>query len=95
MCGIVGIFDPLKKFENKKKIILDLNDNQTHRGPDDYGYFNDEITNLGFRRLSIIDLQSGNQPIVKNNIVTIFNGEIYNYLDLKKKINKDWCKIFN
>ena len=93
MCGIVGIFDPLNKFENKKKIITDLNNNQTHRGPDDYGYYNDEITSLGFRRLSIIDLQNGNQPIVKNDIVTIFNGEIYNYLDLKKKLIKIGAKF--
>lgn len=86
MCGIVGIIDPLNKFENKKKIIQDLNDSQYHRGPDDHGYYNETYLSLGFRRLSIIDLEKGNQPIIKEHVVTIFNGEIYNYLDLKKEL---------
>ena len=86
MCGIVGIIDPLNKLENKKKIIQDLNNSQYHRGPDDQGYYNEPLLSLGFRRLSIIDLEKGNQPIIKENIVTIFNGEIYNYLDLKKEL---------
>ena len=93
MCGIVGIFDPLNSFQNKKKIIRDLNDSQIHRGPDDQGYYEDNFTSLGFRRLSIIDLINGNQPIIKNNIITIFNGEIYNYLELKKELLKIGAKF--
>jgi asparagine synthase (glutamine-hydrolysing) len=86
MCGIVGIVDPLNKIENKKKIILELNESQYHRGPDDFGYYNDSLISLGFRRLSIIDLEKGNQPTIKENIISIFNGEIYNYLDLRKQL---------
>ncbi len=93
MCGIVGIFDPLSKFQNKKKIIRDLNIIQTHRGPDDQGYYDDNLVSLGFRRLSIIDLINGNQPIIKNNIITIFNGEIYNYLELRKELSKIGAKF--
>ena len=93
MCGIVGIFDPLSKFQNKKKIIRDLNIIQTHRGPDDQGHYDDNLVSLGFRRLSIIDLINGNQPIIKNNIITIFNGEIYNYLELRKELSKIGAKF--
>ena len=86
MCGIVGIADPLNRFDNKKKLIRDLNDSQFHRGPDDSGFYNDHLLSLGFRRLSIIDLENGNQPIIKNNVVTVFNGEIYNYIQLRKEL---------
>ncbi len=86
MCGIVGIVDPLNKFENKKRLIKELNDSLIHRGPDDSGYYSDHLLSLGFRRLSIIDLENGNQPIIKHNIVTIFNGEIYNYIQLRNEL---------
>ncbi|PGK36913.1 hypothetical protein CN907_17225 [Bacillus anthracis] len=56
-----------------------------HRGPDDEGYFRDEHAQLGFRRLSIIDLAAGHQPLKYENerYVIIFNGEIYNYVELR------------
>ena len=66
MCGIVGIIDPLNTIENKKELITTLNDTQNHRGPDDSGYYNDQYISLGFKRLSIIDIYKGNQPIKKN-----------------------------
>ena len=93
MCGIVGIFDPLSKFQNKKKIIRDLNIIQTHRGPDDQGYYDDNLTSLGFRRLSIIDLINGNQPIIKNNIITIFN--IIQKFRIFKNRNRIYFIYFN
>ncbi len=86
MCGIVGIIDPLNNIQDKKKLIKELNDTQFHRGPDDSGFYNDDFLSLGFRRLSIIDLEKGNQPIIKHNIVTIFNGEIYNFVQLRNEL---------
>ena len=95
MCGIVGIVDPLNKFENKKKLIEELNDSISHRGPDDSGYYSDHLLSFGFRRLSIIDLENGNQPIIKNNIVTIFNGEIYNYIQLRNELIELGAKFYS
>ncbi|WP_436864823.1 asparagine synthase-related protein [Bacillus fungorum] len=59
-----------------------------HRGPDDEGYFRDEHVQLGFRRLSIIDLAAGHQPLKYENerYVIIFNGEIYNYVELREML---------
>ena len=59
-----------------------------HRGPDDYGYHIDDRIYLGHRRLSIIDLQTGNQPVYNENrsICAVFNGEIYNYQDITNKL---------
>ncbi len=85
MCGICGftgeVLDRTKVIENMTKLI-------THRGPDSAGYFADNDISMGFRRLSIIDLGNGDQPIYneKNNLVLTFNGEIYNYKDLKKEL---------
>jgi len=85
MCGIVGFVDESK---NKKKIIKEMALKIIHRGPDSEGYFVDDNVALGFRRLSIIDLDNGSQPIYNEvgDKVIIFNGEIYNYLDLKKDL---------
>ena len=86
MCGITGFID--KKIENKDKVIKDMADLIKHRGPDSEGYYTDEDVALGFRRLSIIDLSTGSQPIYnedKTKIIT-FNGEIYNYQYLKEDL---------
>ena len=83
MCGIAGFFDRNK---NKKDIIKSMTDNLLHRGPDDYGFYIDDKIALGHRRLSIIDLKTGKQPIEDDNFVIIFNGEIYNYLELKEEL---------
>jgi len=65
-----------------------MRDAMTHRGPDDMGIFMDDVLGLGFRRLSIIDLDTGHQPMLNEDgsIVVIFNGEIYNYRDLRKEL---------
>ncbi|MDB0045914.1 asparagine synthase (glutamine-hydrolyzing) [Candidatus Pelagibacter sp.] len=86
MCGIVGILDPSNKIDKKVNLIKLLNKYQEHRGPDDSGYFNNNHVSLGFQRLSIIDIINGNQPIIKENTVTIFNGEIYNFKNLRKEL---------
>ncbi len=61
-----------------------------HRGPDDQGYFRDEHVQFGFRRLSIIDLDAGHQPLAYDNerYILMFNGEIYNYIELREMLIK-------
>ncbi len=92
MCGFVGFID---KEKNKKKIVKDMADIIVHRGPDSDGYYIDDNIALGFRRLSIIDLEGGNQPIFNEhkNKVIVFNGEIYNYQDIKKELIKKGHKF--
>lgn len=87
MCGIAGFLDNTK---GKKKIIKNMTDRISHRGPDAEGFYTDEYVALGHRRLSIIDLSTGNQPMFNEdeNLVVIFNGEIYNYPELKDKLKK-------
>ena len=86
MCGITGFID--KKITNKNKVIKDMADIIKHRGPDSEGYYIDTDIAIGFRRLSIIDLENGNEPIYnedKTKLIT-FNGEIYNYKYLKEDL---------
>ena len=89
MCGIVGFVDH-KSLKEKKTIIKKMAERIKHRGPDDAGYFSDDIISLGHRRLSIIDLKSGKQPIYNEDEtkVIIFNGEIYNYKELREELIK-------
>ena len=92
MCGFVGFID---KKKNKKKIIKDMADIIVHRGPDSDGYYTDDDCALGFRRLSIIDLSGGTQPIYNEDktMVIIFNGEIYNYQEIRKDLLKKGHKF--
>lgn len=87
MCGFVGFVDKLN-IEEKQKSIKLMADRIIHRGPDAEGYFTDEDVALGHRRLSIIDLSNGIQPMYNEDksIVVVFNGEIYNYKDIKKDL---------
>ena len=87
MCGIAGI---VTKRENKKEIIEAMSKRIEHRGPDGEGYFFDGDVALAHRRLSIIDLSTGNQPMFNEDdtIVTVFNGEIYNYGELRDELVK-------
>ena len=89
MCGIVGFIDKTKK-EKKEKIINDMMDKIIHRGPNSKGTFINDDVALGFRRLSIIDLEGGTQPIYneKENMVITFNGEIYNFKELIKDLEE-------
>jgi len=91
MCGIVGFVNSNYSVDEKEQQIQKMMDRIIHRGPDDSGKFVDEGAALGFRRLSIIDLKGGNQPIFNENDskAIIFNGEIYNYKTLRQElINK-------
>jgi len=86
MCGITGITD--KQIENFEEGIKKMTKVITHRGPDDDGYFIGESVAFGMRRLSIIDLATGRQPISSSDgrYLIFFNGEIYNYKELKKEL---------
>ena len=87
MCGIVGF---IGKNKESKKIIESMTNKLIHRGPDDFGYYVDEFCALGHRRLSIIDLNTGKQPITDGKYTIVFNGEIYNYLELKEELKKKY-----
>jgi asparagine synthase (glutamine-hydrolysing) len=84
MCGICGIVNFNVTDQVDSKLIERMTSALAHRGPDDHGYFIDSNVGLGHRRLSIIDLSGGKQPIFNEDrsIVVVFNGEIYNYADL-------------
>ena len=81
MCGIVGIFDTRGKSEISRPTLERMNNRQRHRGPDDEGYLIEPGIGLGHRRLSIIDLATGHQPLFNEDgsVGVVFNGEIYNY----------------
>jgi asparagine synthase (glutamine-hydrolysing) len=85
MCGIFGFN------WNDSILFKKMSDSQEHRGPDSSGKFEDGLVSLGHRRLSIIDLsKDGNQPIFneKNSKLIVFNGEIYNYRELRKELSR-------
>lgn len=86
MCGITGITD--KQIEKLESAIQKMTRCIAHRGPDDDGYFVDERVALGMRRLAIIDLEHGRQPIASDDdrYVIVFNGEIYNYRELRVEL---------
>ena len=90
MCGITGIIDLNEQLDNnfRKETVAKMNAAILHRGPDGAGFFNDKKTSLAMRRLSIIDLHSGDQPLWNEDksVLVFMNGEIYNYLDLKKDL---------
>ncbi len=86
MCGIVGLFSPA---ETPDPALLDrMNAALVHRGPDGEGTFADGPVALAMRRLAIIDLQTGDQPIFNEDrsIAVVFNGEIYNYRELRAEL---------
>lgn len=84
MCGIAGIINNSKKYVTTNE-LKSMTDCMIHRGPDDEGFFVDGQVGLGMRRLSIIDVSGGHQPITNENetIWVVMNGEIYNYLELR------------
>ena len=85
MCGFVGF---CSKDVKDKNVIKEMNNQIIHRGPDSDGYYFDKDVNFGFRRLSIIDLHEGSQPILNEggDTAIIFNGEIYNYQELREDL---------
>src|SRR5258706_12759150 len=84
MCGIVGVFDSTGKSEIPRALLERMNQSLFHRGPDEGGLHLEPGVGLGHRRLSIIDLSTGQQPLYNedSSVVVVFNGEIYNFQEL-------------
>lgn len=84
MCGIAGLFDTRSKRDFDRAMVARMNDVQYHRGPDEGGFHFEPGVALAHRRLSIIDISTGQQPLFNEDgsIAVVFNGEIYNFQDL-------------
>ncbi len=83
MCGISGFWGP-----RDRKLLEAMTDAQRHRGPDDEGYFEADEASLGFRRLSIIDIEHGQQPMATDDglVHIVYNGEVYNFRELRAEL---------
>ncbi len=92
MCGIAGVYleNNHRSPEELEAIVTRMTSCLTHRGPDDQGVYVDDLIALGHRRLSIIDLASGHQPMLSDDgsICIVFNGEIYNFADIRAELSK-------
>jgi asparagine synthase (glutamine-hydrolysing) len=88
MCGLVGYMDLRNERRAEQHILHRMSETIAHRGPDSCGYFLEENVGLGFRRLNVIDLETGEQPIFNEDrsLVLLCNGEIFNYCDLKDEL---------
>lgn len=86
MCGLVGIINKNQTFFEDKKVLKGMIDTIHHRGPDQEGIFSREMVGLGHKRLSIIDLEAGGQPMESKGCIIVFNGEIYNYIELRQQL---------
>jgi len=91
MCGISGFTGKPNQTTLKK-----MSQSLYHRGPDDEGFFANGKINLAFQRLSILDLATGNQPIHNedNTLWSVFNGEIYNFHELREKLIADGHQLY-
>jgi len=87
MCGITGLAGSLR---TDRQTLLRMNDALHHRGPDGEGFYWDDHVGLGMRRLAIIDVEGGNQPIFNEDgtVCVVFNGEIYNFQDLRQALEQ-------
>jgi len=90
MCGICGQFNFARNEPVESETIRRMTDSISHRGPDDEGYFFAGPLGLGFRRLSIIDLAGGHQPMsdAEESVWVILNGEIYNFKELRTELEE-------
>jgi asparagine synthase (glutamine-hydrolysing) len=88
MCGIVGIFDTTGRREISRDLLSRMNETQFHRGPDEGGLHTEPGLGFGHRRLSIIDISSGQQPLFNEDetVVVTYNGEIYNFPELSEEL---------
>src|SRR5580658_8583846 len=83
MCGIAGFWGP-----PDRQLLLTMTRILEHRGPDDEGYYETAAASLGHRRLAIIDLEHGHQPMANpaSDVTIVFGGEIYNYRELRREL---------
>ncbi len=90
MCGLVGIFHLRESATIDRKLLSRMNETQFHRGPDEGGLHTEPGLGLGHRRLSIIDLSSGQQPLFNedHSVVVVYNGEIYNFQELAVELKQ-------
>src|SRR5918993_3546180 len=88
MCGIAGLVGPERLHADDRARVIRMRDVISHRGPDDAGLYEDEHAILGHRRLSIVDLVAGHQPLANEDgsISIVFNGEIYNHGDVRPEL---------
>ena len=93
MCGIIGIIDKRGDEIDKQKLLF-ANESMLHRGPDSEGFYVDKNVGIAMRRLSIIDLISGSQPMFNEtkDVCVVSNGEIYNYQELKDELSSHGFK---
>ena len=88
MCGFVGMFDQHGERQANRDLVQRMNDSIIHRGPDGEGYHFDSGIALGHRRLAVIDLSQGQQPMKNRDgtVVVVYNGEIYNFRELRQEL---------
>ena len=89
MCGVAGIVH-WGTLSDGPQVVRKMNARLHHRGPDDTGYWNNEKVSFAFSRLSIVDLDHGHQPMVSDEakIVLVYNGEIYNHVELREELQR-------
>ena len=98
MCGFFGVYNPLNLKPMSAVLLERISESIRHRGPDDNGYFSDSNAVLAFNRLSIIDLtRAGHQPMssVEGDIHIVFNGEIFNYIELRDSLKAKGHKFIS
>ncbi len=90
MCGITGIFQAQSSDDINLQLLTAMNDSQTHRGPDGQGLHREPGIGLGHRRLSIIDIATGQQPLTNEDgsVIVVYNGEIYNFHQLTRELQE-------
>src|SRR5262249_26358614 len=90
MCGICGVYNARSCEAVSQRLIENMTRLISHRGPDEDGFYFDTAVGLGFARLSIIDLDSGHQPMSNEtgDVWIVFNGEIWNYKALRKELTE-------
>ena len=95
MCGIVGIVNTNARGVDEA-LLSRMCDAIAHRGPDDDGFYVNGRVGLGMRRLAIIDVAGGQQPIHNHDRTAwiVFNGEIYNYLELRRDLEKEGYRFY-
>ena len=86
MCGIAGIYGLDSDKNNRKTLIRNMSSTLQHRGPDGWGYYISPEIALGQTRLSIVDLATGDQPLTSGDKIIIYNGEIFNYIELRLEL---------